>query len=209
MKNLLIVCVSILLSGCASSYVSFQNIEKPSEEYQKIFILTVFNEIDIKTLNEETYDKYFRDNINNLKAMDNRRHMENALKNEISNPRTLITSSKDKFKVNIDVNYNEFISTVLECETEAILLINETEYYYKVSERISKSGYIRKSESPKAVFQAYLIDMNSMQPVWVGKIYSSGTQWDDSTTIYKSMSKKLNKQLIKENILLPPLSIRN
>ncbi|MDM8162184.1 hypothetical protein QUH73_20365, partial [Labilibaculum sp. K2S] len=67
---------------------------------------------------------------------------------------------------------------------------------------------IRKSESPKAVFQAYLIDVNSMQPVWVGKIYSSGTQLDDSRTIYKSMSRRLNKRLIKEKILLPPLLIR-
>ncbi|MDM8160943.1 hypothetical protein QUH73_14050 [Labilibaculum sp. K2S] len=143
MKNLIIVYISILLSGCASSYVSFQNIEKPKEEYQKIFVITVFNEINIKTLNEETYNEYFRDNINDLKSMDRRRLMENALKNEISNPRTLIISSKDEFKVNIDINYNDFISTVYKYDTEAILLINETAYYYEVSERISTCGEIR------------------------------------------------------------------
>ena len=208
MKSLLTVCISILLGGCASSYVSFQNIEKPKKQYHKIFVITIFNEINVKTLNEETYDKYFRDNINDLKSMDSRRLLENVLRNEISNPRTPITSSKDKFKINIDINYNDFISTLRKSDTEAILLINETDYYYEVSERISKCGEIKKSESPKAVFQAYLIDINSMQPFWVSKIYSSGTQWDDAGTIYRSMSRRLNKQLIKEKILLPPLLIR-
>ena len=205
MRNGLIICILILLNGCASSYVSYQNIEKPKDYYQKIFVVTLFNDILLKEFNEETYNNYFRDYLNNIDAMDRRSVMENSLENTIANSRTIITNSKDQFKVNVDVDYNAFMMAVNEFESEAILVINEKAYYYNVSERINCNGDIRTTESPNAEFHAYLIDAKSLQPVWVGKIHSTGSQYDYTGSMYNSMCRKLNKKLIKEKFLMPAL----
>lgn len=207
MKNLLIICLSIFVSSCASSYISFENIEQSKKAYQQIFVVSLFNDINLKTLNETTYDTYFRDNINNIADMDSRKIMENCIYDKIANSRTLLTKSTDKFKVNVDVNYSDFMHTLKESQCKAILVVNQTSYYYEVSERITSNGEIRKSESPNAVFHAYLVDVKSLKPIWVGKISSSGTSWDYAGTIYNSMSKRLNKRLIKEHFLMPPLVI--
>lgn len=205
MKNILIICISVLLSSCASSYVSFQNIEKPKNAYKKIFVVSVFNDIQLNEINKMNYENYFRGNINNIDFMNSRRRMENALTNHVSNPRTLVTSSHDKFKVNEDVSYSEFLSSVHESGSEAILVINETAYYYEVSERINCNGDIRRTENPKAIFHIYLFDAINLQTVWIGKIHSSGTELDGSKSLYNSMSRKLNNKLVQENFLRKPL----
>jgi len=208
MKNLLIICITILFSSCASSYISYQNLENPDTAYRKIFVVSVFKDINLKEFDKETYNSYFHDNINDLGTMDSRRIIENSIKNQIENPRTLVNTSHKNFKVNIDINYEQFMQSVQEFDSDAILVVNETAYYYEINERIRSNGEIRKSESPNAVFHAYLIDANTLQPVWVGKIYSSGTSWDDSSSIYNSMSRQLNKKLIKEQFLVTPLHVR-
>ncbi|MGQ1910822.1 hypothetical protein ACT3CE_13680 [Marinifilum sp. RC60d5] len=207
MKNLLIICLSFFVSSCASSYVTFENIEEAQKAYQQIFVVSIFNDINLKTLNRETYNDYFRDNINNIENMDSRKIMENCIYDKIANSRTLLTRSSQEFKVNVDINYSDFMQKLKESDCSAILVVNQTSYYYDVSERINSYGEIKKSESPNAVFHAYLVDAKSLQPVWVGKIYSSGTSWDYAETIYNSMSKRLNKRLIKDHFLMPPLVI--
>ena len=205
MRNVLIIYVLILSNACASSYVSYQSIEKPKDYYQKIFVVTLFNDILLKEFNEETYNSYIRDYLNNIDAMDRRNVMEHSLKNTIANSRTILTNSKDQFKVNVDVDYNDFMMTLNDFESEAILVINEKAYYYNVSERINCNGDIRTTESPNAEFHAYLIDAKSLQPVWVGKIHSTGSQYDYTGSMYNSMCRKLNKKLIKEKFLMPAL----
>jgi len=207
MKNIsFLFILAFLVSSCASSYVSDQSISKPEKAYHHILVLSLFNEIDLKKFDNETYSKSIKNHFYNLDRIDNHPIIQKSLKDMISSNRTKVIPSYKLFKVNQEVAYDEFMETIDKEGIDAILVINQRNYYYEKSERIKEDGEIRVTESPNAVFNTYLIDRKDLEPVWVSRIYSSGTSWDTHSSMYNSMGRKLNKKLIKSGYLRRPLN---
>ena len=209
MKNLsLLFILALLMSSCASSYVSDQSISKPEKAYHHILVLSLFNEINLKKFDEETYYSSIKDYFYDLNRIDNHPIIQKSIKEMLSSNRTKVIPSYKLFKVNQEVSYEEFLETIDKKDIDAILVINQQNYFFKKSERVLEDGEIRVTESPNAVFNTYLVDRKDMEPVWVSRIYSSGTSWDSHSNMYNSMGRKLNKKLIKSGYIRPPFYSR-
>ncbi|MDE5423624.1 hypothetical protein L3073_15500 [Ancylomarina sp. DW003] len=207
MKNPgLLFILALLASSCASSYVSDQNISNPDKAYHHILVVSLFNDIDLKKFDEETYYNSIKDYFYNLDRIDNHPIIQKSLRDMISSNRTKVIPSYKLFKVNQDVSYEEFLERIDRKKIDAILVINQKEYFYEKSERIRDDGEIKVTESPKAVFNTYLIDRKELEPVWVSRIYSSGSSWDTHSSMYNSMGRKLKKKLIKSGYIRPPMN---
>jgi len=194
-----------LINNCASSYVTDQSISNPNKAYHHILVVSLFNDIDLKKFDDETYYNFIKNHFYNLDRIDNHPIIQKSLKKMISSNRTKVIPSYKLFKVNQEVSYEEFLERIDQKKIDAILVINQKDYFYDKSERILDDGEIRVTESPNAVFNTYLIDRENLDPVWLGRIYSNGTSWDSHSNIYNSMGRKLNKKLIKSGYINPPL----
>ena len=195
-----------LINSCASSYVTDQSISNPDKAYHHVLIVSLFNDIDLKKFDKETYYNSIKDYFYNLDRIDNHPIIQESLKDMISSNRTKVIPSYKLFKVNQEVSYEEFLERIDKKDIDTILIINQQNYFYDKSERILEDGEVRITESPNAVFNTYLIDRKNLEPVWLGRIYSSGTSWDSHGSMYNSMGRKLNKKLIKSGFINPPLN---
>lgn len=207
MKNLSILFIlTFLASSCASSYLTDQNITQPEKAYHHVLVVSLFNNINLKKFDEETYCTFIKDHFYNLNRIDNHPLIQKSIKDVMSSNRTKVIPSYKLFKVNQEVSYDEFLETIDKKNIDAILVINQQNYFYDKSERVLKDGEIRVTESPNAVFNTYLVDRKDLEPVWVSRIYSNGTSWDTHSSLYNSMSRKLNKKLIKSGYIRRPLN---
>lgn len=210
MKNLsLLFILAFLVSSCASSYVSDQSISKPEKAYHHILVVSLFNDINFKKFDDETYYTSIKDHFYNLDRIDNHPLLQNCIKEFMASNRTIVVPSHKLFKVNQDISYENFLETIDKKGIDAILVINQRNYFYEKSERILEDGEVRVTESPNAVFNTYLVDRKELNSVWVSRIYSSGTSWDTHGSMYNSMGRKLTKKLIKSGYIRPPFRIRN
>jgi len=207
MRNLIaIILLAIIVSSCASSYISDQNITEPEKAFHHILVLSLFNETDLKQFDEETYNASVKDHFYNLDRIDHHPLLQKCVKKQLSSNRTVIVPCYKLFKVNQEVSYNEFLETIDKKDIDAILLINQKNYYYEKSERILEDGEIRVTESPNAIFNSYLIDRKDLKPVWLGRINSNGTSWDSSFDLYNSMGRQLRKRLINAGYIRQALN---
>ena len=210
MKNLsFLFLLTFLVSSCASSYVTDQNLAKPEKAYHHILVVSLFNDLNLKKFDKETYYASIKDYFYDLNRIDNHPLVQKSIKDMLSSNRTKVIPSYKLFKVNKEVNYEEFLKTIDKKNVDAILIINQQNYFYKKTERILEDGEIRVNESPNAVFNTYLVDRKNLEPVWVSRIYSNGTSWDTHGTMYNSMGRKLTKKLIKSGYIRPPFQTRN
>jgi len=210
MKNLsFLFILALLLTSCASSYVTDQNITKPEKAYHHILVVSLFNDLNLKKFDKETYSTSIKDYFYDLNRIDNHPLIQKSIKEMLSSNRTIVIPSYKLFKVNQDVNYEEFLETIDQKEIDAILVINQQNYFYEKRERVMEDGEIRVNESPKAVFNTYLVDRKKLEPVWISRIYSNGTSWDTHGSMYNSMGRKLTKKLIKSGYIRPPFQTRS
>jgi len=207
MKNLsFLFILAFLVSSCASSYVSDQSISKPENAYHHILVLSLFNDFNLKKFDEETYDASIKDHFYNLNRIDNHPIIQESIRDMLSSNRTKVIPTYKLFKVNQEVSYKVFLETIDKKGVDAILVINQRNYFYDKSERILEDGEIRVTESPNAVFNTYLVDRKDLEPVWLSRIYSSGSSLDTHSSMYNSMGRKLNKKLIKSGYIRRPLN---
>ncbi|MCZ4693731.1 hypothetical protein DWB61_10045 [Ancylomarina euxinus] len=210
MKNLsLSIILAFLVSSCASSYVSDQSISQPEKAYHHILVMSLFNDINLKKFDEETYYSSIKDYFYDLNRIDNHPLLQNCIKEFMASNRTIVVPNHTLFKVNQDISYEDFLETIDKKDIDAILIINQQNYFYEKKERILEDGEIRVDESPNAVFNTYLVDRKNLEAVWVSRIYSSGTSWDSHGSMYNSMGRKLTKKLIKSGYIRPPFYSRN
>jgi hypothetical protein len=207
MRILYLLCATILLSGCgASSYISYQNISTPQEPYNNIFIASVFEDINFKQLTETTYDSCLKENINELGGVYVREAMEKTAQKIFRNPRLKLTLSHETFKVNEEIGYHDFLDAIEQSKANAILLINQNQFYREYKPHtitINNSEEIYPTHN--ALFFIYLIDAQTRQTVWASRIDASGSSFNTKESFYKSICKKINKALLKEKFLVPPL----
>lgn len=208
-KTSILILLYLLVSSCASSYVSDQSISEPDKAYHHILVVSLFNNINLKKFDKETYYNSIKDHFYNLDRIDNHPLIQKSIKDIMSSNRTKVIPSYKLFKVNQEVSYNEFLETIDKKDIDAILVINQQNYFYDKSERVLEDGEIRVTESPNAVFNTYLVDREELKPVWVSRIHSSGTSWDTHGSMYNSMGRKLNKKLIKSGFIRPPFYPRS
>lgn len=204
MKQLLTICAAFLLSSCASSYLSSEKITTPKKPYQKIFVVSIFDNIDFRQLNESNYNKAIKNNFNDMSSLSVRNLMKEKVRNNFNNNRILLSFASEQFKINQEVEYNEFAS-LIEKNSDAVLLINQSTFYYNESIETDSSGNVTTNQTPVGTFLTYLIDAKTKELMWVGRFDSSGSVLDDKYSLYNNMCRKLHKQLIQEKLIPKPL----
>lgn len=203
MKYLLSLCTMIILSSCASSYLSSEKLGNPSKVYQKIFVVNIFDNVNFRQFDETNYKNSIQNRFNEMNSISVRKLMKEKIRNNFKNNRIQLTFASDKFKINQEVNYQDFVNKVEEV-SDAILLINQSVFYYEKEIKSDSNGNIKTSTTPEGTFLTYLIDSKTQELIWVGRFDSSGTVLDDKYSLYNNMCRKLHKQLIKEKLIPVP-----
>ncbi|WP_282015535.1 hypothetical protein [Marinifilum flexuosum] len=143
--------------------------------------------------------------MNDFSAIAVRRLMKRKVINNFDNNRLQVKFSQDVFSVNKNIDYDQFNKTLSELESNAILIIQQSNFYYKQSIESDCNGRIETKERPRGVFFTYLIDAITHETIWAGRFDSSGTTWDGKYSLYNNICRKLHKQLIKEHLIPKPI----
>ncbi|GAB7086295.1 hypothetical protein [Marinifilum fragile] len=207
MKYLFSILTALLFSSCASSYLSSEKLTDPKKMYQKIFVVNIFDNVEFRQLNEKNYNSAILNRFNEMNSLSVRRLMKGNIQNNFDNNRIQLVFASDEFKINQEVDYQNFIAKV-EANSDAILLINQAAFYYEKEIKSDSDGNIKTNTTPAGTFLTYLIDTKTKELIWVGRFDSSGTVWDDKFSLYNNMSRKLHKQLIKEHLIPKPFQIK-
>ena len=207
MKYLLSLYTIIILSSCASSYLSSEKLADPEKVYRKIFVVNVFDNVEFRQFDETNYKKAIQDRFNEMSSLSVRKLMKEKIRNNFDNNRIRLTFASDEFKINQEVNYQDFMSKVEE-GSDAILLVNQSIFYYEKEIESDSDGNITTNTTPVGTFLTYLIDAKTKELIWVGRFDSSGTVLDDKYSLYNNMCRKLHKSLIKERLIPKPMQTR-
>jgi len=205
MKYFFIICIALFMSGCASSYLSSEKITKSLKYYNRIFVVSIFDPINFREFNEESYNDQIMKQMNDFSAIAVRRLMKRKVINNFDNNRLQVKFSQDVFSVNKNIDYDQFNKTLSELESNAILIIQQSNFYYKQSIESDCNGRIETKERPRGVLFTYLIDAKTHETIWAGRFDSSGTTWDGKYSLYNNICRKLHKQLIKEHLIPKPI----
>jgi hypothetical protein len=194
----------IFLSSCASSYLSSEKLVNPSKVYRKIFVVNIFDNVKFRQFDETNYEKSIQNRFNEMNSLSVRKLMKEKIRNNFNNNRIRLTFASDEFKINQEVNYQDFVSKVA-VSSDAILLVNQSVFYYEKEIESDNNGNITTNTTPSGTFLTYLIDAKTKELIWVGRFDSSGTVLDDKYSLYNNMCRKLHKQLIKEHLIPKPI----
>ncbi|MCY1636535.1 hypothetical protein [Marinifilum sp. D737] len=204
MKYFFIICIALVMSSCASSYLSSERITNSQNYYNRIFVVSIFDPINFREFNEESYNNQIMEQMNDFSAIAVRKLMKRKVINNFNNNRIQVKFSQDVFTVNKNIDYNQFNKTISKLESNAILIIQQSNFFYTQYIESDCNGRIETKERPRGVFFTYLIDAKTHETIWAGRFDSSGTSYDGKYSLYNNMCRKLHKQLIKEKLIPAP-----
>jgi hypothetical protein len=201
-----LLLVLLFLTGCATSSTHTEKVEAPQKHY--IGILTLVGNIseDFSRLDSASYETHIRGKFNNLELPKYRSHLENTLQQTLSErAQTRVVRSSDVFKINADVSYAEFLDVVKQTGVETILFVNLRSFWHTYS-LSTDTNFLNKPE-PNALFHSYLIDTQTLEPVWYAQSVVNGV-YAYYETLNNTFARQLYRNLRRDKYILVPAEFR-
>ncbi|RAU83911.1 hypothetical protein [Pontibacter arcticus] len=208
MKTILPVLLSVLLlfSGCATTSTSTAKVRKTDKYYNGLMTLVVNTQIDFKGLDSLTYEEHIRGKFNNLENLTYRKQLEKTLARNFDRPgaQTRLVKSSDVFDLNTDLSYSQFLEKVRRTGVDGILFVKQSNYWYTTDyttiHQTNVSNTFADSE-PNAAFHTYLVDTNTLQPVWYAdsQVYGISAGYD---TLNNHLARSLFSKLRKDKYIM-------
>lgn len=207
MKHLISVFLTLVfLSGCATSSTHTVQLEAPQSHYIGYLTLVGNFSSDFSRLDSATYETHLRGKFNNLEQSKYRKHLENSIKETLSSKaQTRIVNSSDIFKLNADISYHEFLEQVRMTGVETILLVNLHSFWHSIT--ITTADNIFNKPEPNAIFNTYLLDVRTLEPVWYAKSQVNGV-YASYETLNNTFSRQLLHRMRRDKLLLVPENYR-
>lgn len=194
------------LTGCATSNLTSFTKQKVAEPYVNVVVVFVETNQEITQFNEEAYNTIVRKKFNNLSNIDFRKNLENAFVKNMGQTSTLVTGAGSLFEAGDDIDYASFIGGLKKAGAEAVLVVNMNKSWSTTTERIVKNDALNtydvvKDANPNASYLCYLIDLNQIKPVWMGKSTGNGVWMVGYNTLNNNLAKNVNSKLNKEGFV--------
>ncbi|OKL41089.1 hypothetical protein [Pontibacter flavimaris] len=203
---LLALCL-LLLSGCATTYTTTAKVEKPQKHYIGMLSLVVNTTAEISQLDSLTYEQHIRGKFNNLENHRHRRQLEKTLARNIEQPsaQTRLVKSSDVFAMNTDISYSEFLQQVRATGVDGILLVKQSAYWHTTNSyttvHYEYTSATTADTEPNAAYHTYLIDLDSLQPVWYANSTVSGIS-AGFDTLNNHLARSIFRKLRKDKFIL-------
>ncbi|WP_266203290.1 hypothetical protein [Pontibacter kalidii] len=202
---LLALCL-LLLSGCAVTSTSTAKVKKPQKQYVGLMTLVVSATAEISQLDSITYEQHIRGKFNNLENEKYRRHLEKTLVRNLDHPsaQTRLVKSSEVFDLNTDIGYSEFLQKVRATGVDGILFVKQGNYWYSTNYSTVHFEHVSSttaSSQPSTSYHTYLIDVNSMQPVWYANSLVEGIS-AGYDTLNNHLARSIFRKLRKDKYIL-------
>lgn len=194
MKTLLSISALILLASCATVNINSHQLTNTPVKYESLLVMMTHAEDLFYEWDEENYQHVFFGKFNDLDNDAQRKSMGNSLRRQFHPNRLLFVN--DYFPVHKLISYEDFGSTLQELDFDAILLVHTRAQW--LQEDISDGDLILRPNTDKHVF---LIDGQSQETVWMGKVRGYGSPMNDFSDIYNRFSKNLAQNLHQQGFI--------
>lgn len=194
----LLLLALFLLAGCSTASISTVPKTVPDRPYARILTVFVDSDMDFYRLDAETYETYLKKRFNDLDHLEYRQQLERTFGRNLTATGTGIVRSSEVFEVNTEVSYDAFMNKVKETGAEAILLVNLRNYWYSYD----NDNDLDDSE-PNASFNCYLVDLKTLEPVWLARSVVNGiiAGYD---TLNNNLARRVAAKLRKERYIHRP-----
>jgi hypothetical protein len=161
------------LYSCATSSLHSEIKKQTPEPYRNILTLYMEEPFTLQDFDSVFYTENVRNKFNDLRTMPVRAQMEKTLKRNLSHPFTRVVSSSDVFGVNENIDYTVFKEKLENAKADAILLINEDQYWE--THHYNRVGHsVEKDSQPNSAFHCYLVDAATGDIVWLARCTVQG-----------------------------------
>jgi hypothetical protein len=168
MKIIFTCLATTVLYSCATSSLHSDAKKEPAQPYRNVLTLYVEEPLTLHQFDSAFFTDNVRNKFNNLGTLPLRRQLEKTLKRNLSNTSTRVISSSELFGVNDEVNYSIFKQKIESANVDAILLINEDQYWETVS--YNRVGNTLETESqPNSAFHCYFADAATGEVLWLAR----------------------------------------
>lgn len=174
MKTIAGLQLVLWLSSCATSSLQTEAVKETASPYIRLLTLYIEKPLDFHRFDATFYTGVLMGDFNDLRTMTVRSQMEKTLERNLSRSGTQVIPSSKLFNLNTKVDYELFQSKVDSAGADAILLINEDQYWETRSyERFGSSSWKTDSQ-PNSAFHFYLVDAPSGEILWLGRCTING-----------------------------------
>jgi hypothetical protein len=168
MKMIFTCLVIVGLYSCATSSLHSEAKKEVLQPYRSILTMYIEEPLTLHEFDSAFYTDNVRDRFNDLRTLPVRAQMEKTLKRNLSHPSTRVISSSEVLGVNEDLDYAVFKEKLEIANVEAILLVNEDQYWETYSyNRVGHS--IERNSEPNSAFHCYLVDVATGEVLWLGR----------------------------------------
>ena len=208
MKSILLLLLPglLLFSGCATTSTSTAKVAKPEKHYIGLLSLVVNTQADISKLDSMTYEQHIRGKFNNLENSTYRKQLEKTLLRNFDRPntQTRLVKSSDVFELNADISYSQFLEQVKKTGVDGILFVKQSNYWHSTDYTTVYNDNIAtttENTQPNAAYHTYLIDTNTLKPVWYADSKVLGV-YAGFDTLNNHLARSLFNKLRKDKYIL-------
>lgn len=200
MKIISTYLVLLTLSSCATSSIHTEALKEVSKPYQRLLTLYIEKPLTLQHFDSTFYTDAVEDNFNDLRTLPVRAQMEKTLMRNLSYPQTQVISSSKIFGLNTAVDYALFRSKLDSTGADAILLINEDQYWE--THRYNRIGSSWTADSqPNSAFHFYLIEARSGEILWLGRCTVQGIN-AGYDVLNNMLARKVTRELKSKKYIL-------
>ena len=195
----LILFFPLLLGSCAVANLSSEVVAEQQQSYQRLFPVFVSGKLDLSEINEEVYDAHFKGKFNSFRDADLRLQIEEDMVRNIGDRQTIVVQGSKIFEQNSPVAYHDFLKRLDRYEVDGILVVNLDDYW-RSSSAYSDDDLVIHDEDPNAKFYCYLVDRNTLKPVWMARSEVNGIAGGDGPLFFR-LTRKVTKDLREKGFL--------
>lgn len=185
----------LFLTGCATGNLSSTVVENAHSSYQRLLPVFVGEKMDLSELDGNTYDAHFKGKFNSFRDSKLRKQIEESLIRNLADKKTIVAQSSLIFERNEPIAYENFLKRLDHYEIDGILVINLDDYWRTPATiQSDDSNFIFSDEDPNAKFYCYLVDRESLKPVWMARSKVNGVLGGDQPLTYR-LARKVAKDL--------------
>lgn len=191
-----VIFLSLLLNSCAVSNITTVNKTEIQRPYSRIAIIYTNANRQFYRLDSTTYNNFLKRRFNALSSIDFTRQLNNTFQKTLESNGTTVAKSTDAFEVNTEVPYPQFLKAIQRTGAQALLIVN-LRHYWHAQRTTDSADYasvtVNSDTEPNADFLCYLVDLKSMEPVWMAKSTVNGINAGYGTLNDYLASKVYNK----------------
>lgn len=201
-----LLIAGLLFSGCAVTSTSTAKVTKPDKHYIGLLTLVVNTQTEFRELDSLTYEQHIRGRFNNLENSTYRKQLEKTLARNFERPNAQLrlVKSSDVFNLNTDISYSQFLEKVKEIGVDGILFVKQSNYWHTTDYTTVHQDHVSTttgSTQPNAAYHTYLIDTNTLKPVWYAdsKVLGVSAGFD---TLNNHLARSIFNKLRKDRYIL-------